>query len=239
MSSRNVFSNVRPASNFCRKQHPIYDWTELEHKIATLKCFPTVTMDIFRHGQSVTNFRGLVTGSQNVELTDLGVKQAENLALSIKPYYDTIYTSSLKRSVHTLGTVLSKRRVQIGQACCDPRLDERSLGSLEGEKQRHIREFELGELRYAPPGGESYLQVTQRILSFLVDLFLGSKQLGRSLTVLVSTHMGPLRIIIGTLEKIPSAARVLSMNFDNATVMSISTNHLEFPAFFTFCFIFY
>lgn len=217
--------------HYCKLKHPIYTWNDLHVKVASLSRFPPVTIDIFRHGQSVTNYRRLITGRWDVQLSELGLRQAQKLATSARAEYDVLYTSSLTRSMETLTSMFLKRRAKIGRCCRDDRLDERSLGKLEGKKERYIREFAIGDLTYAPRGGESYLQVTQRVLSFLVDVFEESKKHGKPQTILVSTHMGPLRIIVGILENIPSPVHVLSMRFDNSSIMTFKVNHLEWPAF--------
>jgi broad specificity phosphatase PhoE len=112
--------------------------------------------------------------------------------------------------------------------CKDGRLDERSLGELEKKPRRFIAAYSQGDLRYAPPGGESYLQLTQRVLSFLLDL---RKTITDESYILVATHVGPMRIIAGVLEEMKKPADVLGLNFTHARPYRFDLSRLKWPQF--------
>ncbi len=119
----------------------------------------------------------------------------------------------------------------VGRLFDDYRLDERSLGELEQTRQRHISAYASGDLTYAPRNGESYEDLTRRCLSFLVDLAVASRQRSRPLKCLVSTHVGPMRIIWGIVHRESDPVQVLSKHFDNTQVERMQMCQLTWPHF--------
>ena len=83
----------------------------------------------------------------------------------------------------------------------DERIAERHLGELERMPIRPRDPRLAVDLALAPTGGESYLALTRRCLSFLLDVRRLAAALGRPLSALVSTHQGPLRVLAGILEE--------------------------------------
>jgi broad specificity phosphatase PhoE len=73
-----------------------------------------VEIFIARHGQNEDNVNGILNGHRDLPLTELGRKQAEDLALGIKEVgldFDAIYSSPLSRALETariIGRLLGK-----------------------------------------------------------------------------------------------------------------------------------
>ena len=114
---------------------------------------------LLRHGESEWNLSNRFTGWVDVNLTDLGVQEAQNAGnklLEEKISIDTIYTSLLRRAINTakiVSKIISFNESRIKQSW---RLNERHYGKLQGlnksqtakiygEKQVHIwrRSFDI------------------------------------------------------------------------------------------------
>ncbi len=107
------------------------------------------TLILLRHGQSTWNLENLFTGWVDVDLTDLGVREAvrggELLAeKGVLP--DVVHTSLQVRAIHT---------AELALAACDRswipvkrswRLNERHYGALQGKDKKETKE-EFGEER--------------------------------------------------------------------------------------------
>lgn len=120
------------------------------------------------------------------------------------------------------------RRVSRLPIQVDPRLNERALGILEGTTIRRIEAYARGDLAYAPNQGESYLDLAQRLLSFLVDVRV---EVQRQSRVLVATHAGPMRLLVGIFEGFEDARSVLALKFANAETYRCVLKDLRWPAF--------
>jgi len=193
-----------------------------------------ITVDIMRHAQTINNGNGLVTGAYDVPLSEEGSKQTVGLADSIKQTYDIAWTSTLKRSKETLHILRESKSISIHNVHQDQRLNERSLGILENKPKRSIEEFSRGDFLYKPKGGENYLSVTKRSMSFLVDVFNDAGNIARPLTILLCIHMGTMRIITSILNCIENPAIVLNLHYKNTEIVRIKTKILDLPKFISY-----
>jgi 2,3-bisphosphoglycerate-dependent phosphoglycerate mutase len=88
-----------------------------------------------RHGQSDWNLKNLFTGWTDVDLTELGRKEALDAARSLRDLdyeFDIAYTSVLKRAIRTLWIMLDELDEMWIPVVRDWRLNERHYGSLQG-----------------------------------------------------------------------------------------------------------
>ena len=88
-----------------------------------------------RHGQSDWNLKNLFTGWTDVDLTDLGRKEALDAARSLRDLdyeFDIAYTSVLKRAIRTLWIMLDELDEMWIPVVRDWRLNERHYGALQG-----------------------------------------------------------------------------------------------------------
>jgi 2,3-bisphosphoglycerate-dependent phosphoglycerate mutase len=103
------------------------------------------TLILLRHGNSVWNQENLFTGWVDVDLSDLGRKEAnragELLAASgLKP--DLLYTSRLKRAINTAHIALNAADRSWIDVKRDWRLNERHYGALQGkDKAQTLAEY--------------------------------------------------------------------------------------------------
>ena len=90
---------------------------------------------LIRHGQSTWNLENRFTGWVDVELTPLGVAQAQGAGHRLKAAgfdFDIAYTSVLKRAVWTLWHTLDRLDRTWLPVVHSWRLNERHYGALEG-----------------------------------------------------------------------------------------------------------
>ena len=90
---------------------------------------------LIRHGQSTWNLENRFTGWVDVELTPLGVTQAQTAGRLLKRHgfdFDIAYTSVLKRAVWTLWHTLDQLDRTWLPVVNSWRLNERHYGALEG-----------------------------------------------------------------------------------------------------------
>ena len=96
---------------------------------------------LLRHGQSLFNQEGRFTGWMDIDLSQKGRAEAVRAGRLMKSCgldFDMAFTSFLKRAIRTAWIVLEEmERMWIPLLPCW-RLNERSYGSLEGEKKSDI-----------------------------------------------------------------------------------------------------
>ena len=90
---------------------------------------------LIRHGESTWNLENRFTGWTDVDLTPLGVQQAQQAGRLLKAEgheFDVTYTSVLKRAVWTLWHALDQMDRTWLPVLHDWRLNERHYGALQG-----------------------------------------------------------------------------------------------------------
>ena len=122
------------------------------------------TLLLARHGETDWNRELRIQGSSDVELNELGRRQAQLLAQELTDVeLDAIYASDLSRAQATAAAVAATHALEVR---LDPRLRERSFGSWEGLTREDIAEL--------PPGsrhdGESDAEVRERVLDAVREI---------------------------------------------------------------------
>ncbi len=152
---------------------------------------------LIRHGQTKLHQADRFWGRTDIEMSDIGIRQAEQLRDRLGRYkIGTIYSSTLRRAISTAEIIASRHKVKVKP--CEE-LCECSFGYAEGLTFKEISQKfpELAEKlgsgkAVAFPGGESLEQLDIRVQSFLEKL----TQLKPPATVAIVAHGGPLRLII-------------------------------------------
>jgi 2,3-bisphosphoglycerate-dependent phosphoglycerate mutase len=100
---------------------------------------------LIRHGESTWNLENRFTGWTDVELTPLGVQQAQQAGRLLKAEgydFDLAFTSVLKRAIWTLWHTLDQMDRTWMPVVQDWRLNERHYGALQGlNKAETARKF--------------------------------------------------------------------------------------------------
>jgi broad specificity phosphatase PhoE len=131
---------------------------------------------LVRHGQTDWNVEGRWQGQADVPLNVRGRQQAAQVARALsKLGLVAIYSSDLLRARETADTLAALTGVEVQ---LDPRLREIHQGQWQGMLVTEIQE-RYGEafqrrkddpLNVAPPGGETVLQVKERVVDAIEDI---------------------------------------------------------------------
>jgi len=124
---------------------------------------------LIRHGETVWNREQRCQGFTDVELSDLGLEQAERAAEYLKSIsrLSAIYSSDLKRASRTAEAIAAKQGLKVA---LDPRLRELNQGEMEGRNLKEMMSLRpdfLAQWMERPaelvmPGGESLAQLQIR-----------------------------------------------------------------------------
>ncbi|KAL6993710.1 phosphoglycerate mutase (2,3-diphosphoglycerate-independent) [Sarracenia purpurea var. burkii] len=170
---------------------------------------------VIRHGETDWNASKRLQGQLDVELNDVGRKQAAAVAhrLSRERKISVVYSSDLKRALDTAETIASS--FEGLQVIKDPDLRERHLGDLQGlvhhEASKISPKAYRAFLSYRtdqeiPGGGESLDHLYDRCTSALERI--GSKHRGER--VVVVTHGGVIRALFERASPSEQPKRVLN-----------------------------
>lgn len=148
-------------------------------------------MKIFmaRHGQTQPNVENNVCGRTDVPLTETGLKQAEKLAdNACGKNIELIVVSPMIRARQTAQIVADRYGIPV---IVDDRLIEQSAGIYEG-KSRDNTDYIANKRKfcYRYPGGESMMQVAQRVYNRIDDI----RRNYSDKNVLVVCHGGVCRV---------------------------------------------
>jgi broad specificity phosphatase PhoE len=166
-----------------------------------------------RHGESTSNYGGLITGRQDVPLTERGKEQAraagqEIIAKNIS--IDRIICSSLMRAHDTAKLIAGELGFDENAIEVNDLVIERSFGDLEG-KPKGDPVTMVDDYIYEH-GGELDPQIRERAEKLLAQL---RDEAG---TVLVVSHTGFGRRLRAVVEGITTDH---SQNFDNAVLTDL------------------
>ncbi|EGD55776.1 histidine phosphatase family protein [Gordonia neofelifaecis] len=155
---------------------------------------------LLRHGQTALSVDRRYSGRGNPELTDLGRSQAAaagaRIGCGALGPIDAVLSSPLTRTVETARAAADALGLEV--EVCDG-LIETDFGAWEGLTFREAAESDpqlhrswLGDPAVAPPGGESFAAVGERIATTRADIV--SRFPGR--TVLAVSHVTPIKTML-------------------------------------------
>ena len=122
------------------------------------------TLLLARHGETDWNRELRIQGSSDIELNELGRRQAQFLAQELTDVdLDAIYASDLSRARTTAAAVAATHGLEVR---LDPRLRERSFGSWEGLTREDIALFPAGSRH----DGETDDEVRERVLAAVQEI---------------------------------------------------------------------
>ena len=158
---------------------------------------------LVRHGETGWNKEYRAQGHMDIPLNLRGLAQAKLAAerLASTPF-DAAYCSDLSRVVATAEQIMQGRDIPLIKM---EDLREKSFGKLEGITFQELRErhpvvykklFEE-DIHFAPDGGESDLQVHNRVKKVADDLL--ARHANSEGNILVVAHGGSLRALIVSL----------------------------------------
>lgn len=176
-----------------------------------------LTVYVVRHGETDENAKGILCGQRiDNSINDRGREQARDTAAELSKL--NIYSSTMKRAVETAHIIAEECHKKVA---FDDRLRERDYGSLSGktweenfgskaaEKRRQDVEQEYD---YRPYGGESALQVLERLLNFLDDIKSSHDQ-----PIVIVAHGGVLKSLKKHFDGLAYEATP-----DNGSILTLS-----------------
>ncbi len=138
----------------------------------------------FVHGTTVDNEQGISSGWKDAELSELGLRQAQELREQTKDKkFDVVFCSDLKRAVDS-AKLAFEGRVPI---IADARLRECNYGDLNGGPSEVVEPMQESNFDKKFPNGESYEDVKARMLDFLNFL----KENHDSKSIAIVSHKAP------------------------------------------------
>ncbi|AFA49463.1 alpha-ribazole phosphatase [Acetobacterium woodii] len=160
---------------------------------------------LVRHGELEWDQGKAYLGQIDLPLSEKGKKQARQRRdfFSAIPL-DKAYTSPLKRCVTTLDSILENKAVT---KVIVPALKEISMGDWEGRTFEEVKNQEpeafnkrgLAIKTFAPPNGESFLELQQRVMPVIKKIANQSDER----QVIICTHAGVIRVILTGILGLP------------------------------------
>jgi alpha-ribazole phosphatase len=185
------------------------------------------TLYLVRHGETEGSEVKRYKGSIDVPLSEKGIEQMEQVAKYLNRSYKTysglkaVYCSPLIRALKSAEIVAEPHGLK---PIVIPDLRERSFGIWEGMsfneiKDKYPEEFEAwagNPLKYSPVGGESTLEVRDRVIIGL-NKILNDHNSQRARNIAIVAHGGVNRIILCHIMGIP-LENIFRIEQDNAAV---------------------
>ena len=165
---------------------------------------------LLRHGQTDYNVGGRMQGHLDSMLTETGVEQAASVAPEIARLVpDRLISSDLKRAVDTADLVSAACGLPVKY---DARLRETHLGEWQGRTVAEIEDGWPGAIAtwrsdpgWAPPGGESRIEVVRRSLPVVEELDEEFATGDPDTTVVLVAHGGLIAGLVCGLLALPTA----------------------------------
>lgn len=142
---------------------------------------------VLRHGQTDYNIEGRFQGQIDIKMNKIGEEQVKKSAEKLKQTkFNKVFVSPLQRTIDTA-------RIVAEEIIIEPRIIERSFGTLEGKYSISDYEEKIEEFKI-----ESIKEMEYRIGDFLEELLQQSQ---KQENILIVTHEGVAQIINRILNK--------------------------------------
>ncbi|WP_366922398.1 alpha-ribazole phosphatase [Metallumcola ferriviriculae] len=166
-------------------------------------------MYLVRHGETLWNQDHKYQGHQDVPLSEVGRRQAKELAHWLKEVrYTAIYASDLSRAYDTAAAVADSRAIKV---TADRRLREINFGTWEGRTFKEInkifpdivKQWMENPAEVNLPEGESFALVKKRAYQAVKDIVAKNEYAGK---VAVFSHGATIRTILCSVLDLPLKA---------------------------------
>ena len=165
---------------------------------------------VVRHGETIRNKLGLIQGQTEWDLTEKGIKDAEELRDIVdKLDIDVVISSPLKRAVDTASIITSdKYPINI-----DDRIVERNWGMCEGV---HIEEVDTVKCwNFHINTDNNKIERVQDLLARVSEFLEDIKVKYKDKNVLVVAHSAVLRAIHYCLHRVPEDGDMSKLEIPN------------------------
>ncbi len=165
---------------------------------------------LIRHGETLANREFRYIGARDDALSETGARQAEQLAAALASLpIAAVYSSPLLRARATATAITEQLQLEVRIA---RELRESEFGTWEGLSRAEILARGLEETQLlraweqdptvAPPGGESFAAVQQRVHAYVEQLVY--THAGQSIALV--SHVGPIKMLLATALEAPATA---------------------------------
>ncbi len=157
---------------------------------------------LVRHGQTDWNAAGRWQGVLQVPLNDIGIAQANALAVMLKSRPITaVYSSDLTRASHTARIVAEAHQLNITE---DARLRELDLGAFQGltfpeisaQFPAEVEVMKADYMGFTAPRGESRRAMQTRAYEAFQAIITGETSDGE---IVIVSHGGTIRVLLTKL----------------------------------------
>lgn len=182
---------------------------------------------IARHGQDEDNANGILNGHRDSPLTELGIEQAQNLALHIKKtgiIFSKIYSSPLIRAYSTASVIADTIKTNLPQKL--PFLIERDFGTMTGEFVKNIEILCIPNIIKTekviyflnPEGAETFPKLLERARSILIFI----KSLHNDGNILLVCHGDVGKMIYAAYYDLDWKDVLTMFHFENSDLLLLS-----------------
>lgn len=163
------------------------------------------TIYFVRHGETDWNYAGRFQGQMDIPLNDRGRNQARRNGRALKDHLPSLdlpfLASPMLRTSETMELLRGELGLKPADYATDERLKEISFGKFEGLTSAEIDEHHpdlaaersRDRFNFAPPQGESYAMVTERVRGVIEAI---------DQDIVIVSHGGISRAVRGILQKL-------------------------------------
>ena len=133
----------------------------------------TYKLHLIRHGQTEGNQKGLFVGRTDMPVSEEGFDELSRLRDTYEyPRVGAVYTSPLRRCIQTAEFLYPNNMLTVVDD-----LQEMDFGEFEGKSVAELEDNEdfgrwlADSAHNAPPGGETGLQMAERLMKALSEIF--------------------------------------------------------------------
>ncbi|HIW91589.1 MAG TPA: histidine phosphatase family protein [Candidatus Corynebacterium avicola] len=167
---------------------------------------PERRLILIRHGQTEFNLTGRMQGQMDTPLSENGLAEARSAAAELANWpIGTIVSSDLERARDTADVLAESLGLEVAT---DHRLRETDLGEWSGKAHGEVDSVYPGQRSHwrlnptwAPPGGETRLEVSERAASVVTELMASSAW--DAGTVMLVAHGGTIGALTSRLLDVP------------------------------------
>lgn len=155
---------------------------------------------LVRHGESKANVGTVLQGQSEGELTDRGIRQADQLGIHLKTFHiNRMLASDLRRVRQTVAQISRHLPIPVEYS---PLVREWNVGNFDGQPlaalKAAVRASGQPFFAFQPQGGERLVDVAARARKLIENLGIGKHKE----TVLVVSHGDFLRMVLGVIQEI-------------------------------------
>jgi broad specificity phosphatase PhoE len=185
---------------------------------------------IVRHGETEYNKTRRIQGQQQIPLNKKGKAQAKQITESLMMCgFTHIYCSNLRRERETTDIINESFSLPIRT---DSRLNERNFGVWENryfdELLNEYTDLKVrtswGSWDFTPNQGETVRDLVNRSIEFLKDVI---KKHQESDIILIVTHGGPMRIMLGFIKSL-DIKDYMDQGIDNGQILRVKYEGSKF-----------